>query len=80
VAERIKRTGWLVIEQRYSDSGKFIRIPRSQTFAKKEDADAKRESMTPEHGGELFSIPRSALVEEKPHKKRLRDDRRRPRH
>jgi hypothetical protein len=72
--QKARQSGWVVIE-RYSDNNRFIRIPRSRTFKNKKDANKERKSMTPRHGGELFSIPLSALEQEKPRKKRLRDER-----
>ncbi len=76
--QKARYSGWVVIE-RYSDNNKFIRIPRSRTFKTKEDADKERKSMTPKHGGELFLVPPSALEQEKPGEKWLRDERRRSR-
>jgi hypothetical protein len=58
--QKVRHSGWVVIE-RYSDNNKFIRIPRSRTFKNKQDANKERKSMTPRHGGELFSIRLSAL-------------------
>ena len=76
--EQIK-TGWIVVEQcriRSAKGGEILeRYPRSRHFATREAAEESLKSLTPEHGGVLVTLPRSAF--QKPPRRKLKRDYRR---
>jgi len=73
-----RRSGWIVIEQWYpnTETSKFYRLRRAGPFVTREEAESARQSVAPEHDGEIFVTPYTKLVPEKLVRKRLQSGRR----